>query len=45
VADALGGRIWATAREGAGSVFGFALPLASTFEHVGPDAEAPDHTE
>jgi len=42
VADALGGRIWATARDGGGSVFGFALPLASTFEYVGPDAEAPD---
>jgi PAS domain S-box-containing protein len=42
VADALGGRIWATARDGGGSVFGFALPLASTFEHGGHDAEAPD---
>ena len=40
VADALGGRIWATARDGGGSVFGFALPLASTFEHGGHDAEA-----
>jgi len=41
VADALGGRIWATARDGGGSVFGFALPLASTFEYGGHDAEAP----
>ncbi|HEV2005236.1 MAG TPA: ATP-binding protein, partial [Candidatus Limnocylindrales bacterium] len=40
VADALGGRIWATARDGGGSVFGFALPLASTFEHGDHDAEA-----
>jgi len=40
VADALGGRIWATARDGGGSIFGFALPLASTFEQGGPDAEA-----
>jgi signal transduction histidine kinase len=30
VADALGGRIWAATRDGGGSAFGFALPLAST---------------
>lgn len=32
VAEALGGRVWATAREGGGSEFGFALPLARTSE-------------
>jgi PAS domain S-box-containing protein len=36
VADALGGRIWALPRDGGGSVFGFALPLASTFEPGAP---------
>jgi PAS domain S-box-containing protein len=36
VADALGGRIWAAARDGGGSVFGFALPLAKTFEPGAP---------
>ncbi len=41
VADALGGRIWATARDGGGSAFGFALPLATTSEPGAPDAEAP----
>ena len=40
VADALSGRIWATARDGGGSVFGFALPLASTFEFGGHDEDA-----
>jgi PAS domain S-box-containing protein len=32
VAEALGGRIWATAREGGGSEFAFALPLAKPLE-------------
>jgi PAS domain S-box-containing protein len=36
VAEALGGRIWAAPRDGGGSVFGFALPLARTFEPGAP---------
>jgi signal transduction histidine kinase len=32
VAEALGGRVWAREREGGGSEFGFALPLASASE-------------
>jgi PAS domain S-box-containing protein len=32
VAEALGGRVWAEPREGGGSEFGFALPLAVTTE-------------
>ena len=34
VIDSHGGRIWATARDGGGSEFGFALPLGSGAEDV-----------
>jgi two-component system, OmpR family, sensor histidine kinase MprB len=32
VVEALGGRIWARSREGGGSEFGFALPLAQPLD-------------